>query len=110
MIVVFDTKGDFQQEFYHPGDAVISRPRSGPGGGVIWNLFLDLLGEDPSYRGEQIYEIAATIFSEAQAQAGENTFFATAAWDIFAAVVEIMSREGGRTPTRNWRAARATER
>ncbi len=95
VIVVFDTKGDFCREFYQPGDAVISTdPGSGPGG-VVWNLFLDLLGDDPSSRSEQIYEIAATIFGEAQEQAGENAFFATAACDIFAAVVEIMTREGG---------------
>ena len=95
VIVVFDTKGDFCREFYQPGDAVISTdPGSGPGG-VVWNLFLDLLGDDASSRGEQIYEIAATIFGEAQGQAGENAFFATAACDIFAAVVEIMTREGG---------------
>jgi type IV secretory pathway TraG/TraD family ATPase VirD4 len=95
VIVVFDTKGDFCREFYSAGDAVISGdPGAGPGG-VIWNLFLDLLGDDASARSEQIYEIAATIFSEAQEQAAQNAFFATAACDIFAAVVEIMTREGG---------------
>jgi type IV secretory pathway TraG/TraD family ATPase VirD4 len=95
VIVVFDTKGDFCREFYQPGDAVISSDPGSDPGGVVWNLFLDLLGADASSRSEQIYEIAATIFGEAQEQAGENAFFATAACDIFAAVVEIMTREGG---------------
>ena len=77
----------------------------------MWNLFLDLLGDDPSSRSEQIYEIAATIFGEAQEQAGENAFFATAACDIFAAVVEIMTREGGQHVQRGAaRAARAAQR
>lgn len=95
IFVIFDTKGDFFREFYQDGDAVIS---SNPGegrGGVVWNLFLDLPGDDASARGDQIYEIAATVFSEGQEQASENSFFATAACDIFAAVVEIMMREGG---------------
>ena len=64
VFVVFDTKGDFLEEFYRPGDAVIStRPEAQPGG-VIWNLFADLLEEDPAERSDQIFEIASTIFSE----------------------------------------------
>ena len=95
VIVVFDTKGDFCREFYQPGDAVISGDPGADPGGVVWNLFLDLLGDDAGARGEQIYEIAATIFGAAREQAGENAFFATAACDIFAAVVEVMTREDG---------------
>ena len=95
VFVIFDTKGDFCREFYTDGDAVISgNPHADPGG-VVWNLFRDLPGLDAIARGEEIYEIAATVFSEGQEQAGENSFFATAACDIFAAVVELMMREGG---------------
>ena len=62
VFVVFDTKGDFLEEFYRPGDTVIStRPETQPGG-VIWNLFADLLEEDPAERSDQIFEIASTIF------------------------------------------------
>jgi type IV secretory pathway TraG/TraD family ATPase VirD4 len=95
VFVIFDTKGDFCREFYQDGDAVISSDPGADRGGVVWNLFLDLPGDDASARGDQIYEIAATVFSEGQEQAGENSFFAAAACDIFAAVVEIMMREGG---------------
>jgi type IV secretory pathway TraG/TraD family ATPase VirD4 len=95
VIVVFDTKGDFRREFGRPGDAVISGDPGADPYGVVWNIFLDLLGDDASARSEQIYEIAATIFGQAQEQAGENAFFSMAACDIFAAVVEIMTREGG---------------
>jgi type IV secretory pathway TraG/TraD family ATPase VirD4 len=95
VFVIFDTKGDFCQEFYQEGDAVIASDPDQDGGGVVWNLFLDLPSDDASGRSDQIYEIAATVFSESQEQAGENSFFATAARDIFAAVVEIMMRAGG---------------
>jgi type IV secretory pathway TraG/TraD family ATPase VirD4 len=95
VFVIFDTKGDFCREFYRDGDAVISSNPGEDSGGVIWNLFLDLPDDNASACSDQIYEIAATVFSEGQEQAGENSFFAAAARDIFAAVVEIMMREGG---------------
>jgi type IV secretory pathway TraG/TraD family ATPase VirD4 len=90
--VIFDTKGDFLRNFYRPGDAVISSSPADDPGGVVWNLFRDLSG-DPGTAGEEIYEIASTIFSDELEQAGENIFFAAAARDIFAAVVEVMTRE-----------------
>jgi Type IV secretion-system coupling protein DNA-binding domain len=94
VFVVFDTKGDFYEDFYRPGDAVISSDPGGDPGGVTWNLFADLAGGDGGgARGDQIYEVAATVFGAAPA--GENAFFGAAARDIFAAVVEIMLREGG---------------
>jgi type IV secretory pathway TraG/TraD family ATPase VirD4 len=90
--VIFDTKGDFLRNFYRPGDAVLSSNPEEDSGGVIWNLFRDLPSE-PVNAGEEIYEIASTIFSDELDQAGENIFFAAAARDIFAAVVEAMTRE-----------------
>lgn len=94
VFVIFDTKGDFLKDFYEPGDAVISNESGKGPGEVVWNLFCDLVAEDQGARGDQIFEVASTIFSEGLAQAGENLFFAAAACDIFAAVVEAMSREG----------------
>jgi transcriptional regulator with XRE-family HTH domain len=93
VFVIFDPKGDFRREFYQDGDAVVSSTPGQDSGGVVWNLFLELPGDDASARGDQIHEIAATVFS--LGQAGQNFFFANAACDIFAAVVEIMMREGG---------------
>jgi hypothetical protein len=94
VFVIFDTKGDFLKDVGQPGDAVISNELGQGVGGVIWNLFRDLLEQDPRERQDQIYEVAATIFSEGLERAGQNTFFATGACDIFAAVVEAMAQEG----------------
>jgi hypothetical protein len=94
VFVIFDTKGDFLERFYRDGDAVISSTPGQDRGGVKWNLFSDLLEQDTHERGEQIHEIASTVFGEALDQAGDNIFFAMAARDIFAAVVEAMSRQG----------------
>jgi Type IV secretion-system coupling protein DNA-binding domain len=97
VFVIFDTKGDFLAEFYRPGDAVISNHpipnKPGEGSGrVVWNLFRDLTG-DPATREEEIYEIASTIFSDELEQSNKNIFFANAARDIFAAVVQVMAGE-----------------
>lgn len=90
VFVIFDTKGDFLRSFYRPGDAVISSSPGDDPGGVVWNLFRDLPG-DAGTREEEIYEIASTVFSDELEQAGENIFFAAAARDIFAAVVQVMA-------------------
>jgi type IV secretory pathway TraG/TraD family ATPase VirD4 len=94
VLVIFDTKGDFLAELYRPGDAVISTDPGSVPGGVVWNLFRDLLDQDPVARGDQVYEIASTIFSEDLSRASQNYFFAAAARDVFAAVVDAMSRDG----------------
>jgi hypothetical protein len=95
VFVVFDTKGDFLRESYRPGDAVISSDPDSVAGGVVWNMFREMIDEDPGARSDQIYEIASTVFSEDLSRASQNFFFAAAARDIFAAVAEAMSREQG---------------
>ena len=95
VFVVFDTKGDFLRESYRPGDAVISSDPDGVPGGVVWNMFREMIDEDPGARSDQVYEIASTVFSEDLSRASQNFFFAAAARDIFAAVAEAMSREEG---------------
>jgi type IV secretory pathway TraG/TraD family ATPase VirD4 len=92
VFVVFDTKGDFLEEFYRAGDAVISTTPDAYPGGVIWNLFADLLDQDPAERSDHIFEIASTVFEEDLAKAEQNMFFAAAARDVFAGVVEALSR------------------
>jgi type IV secretory pathway TraG/TraD family ATPase VirD4 len=94
VFVIFDTKGDFLTDFYRTGDAVLASEPDGVPGGVIWNLFRDLLGQDPAGRRDEIYEIASTVFSEEISQASDNYFFAAAARDVFAAVTECLSYEG----------------
>ena len=61
----------------------------------MWNMFREMIDEDPGARSDQIYEIASTVFSEDLSRASQNFFFAAAARDIFAAVAEAMSRKGG---------------
>jgi len=93
VFVVFDTKGDFRERFYRPGDAVLSSTPDQDAGGVIWNLFADLLARDRAERAEQVHEVATTVFSDALSQSEQNKFFAMGARDIFVAVTEAMCRK-----------------
>ena len=103
VFVIFDTKGDFLEDFYRTGDAVVSSSPQEVPGGVVWNLFSDLLGQDLAERSDQVYEIASTVFSEETSRASDNYFFAAAARDIFAAVVEVMSGGEARCSNRDLR-------
>ena len=64
IMIVFDTKGDFYQSFYQPGDVVISNDATacGPDGPDYWNIFNELeLGEDMEVA---INEISTTLFAQ----------------------------------------------
>lgn len=91
VFVVFDTKGDFLEGFYQDGDRVITNQPEPREGRVIWNIFRDLYGAGAE-RVDEGFEIATTIFGEELGSAGDNFFFAAAARDVFAAVLETMAR------------------
>src|SRR3954454_8819285 len=74
VFVVFDTKGDFMREFYEDGDAVLSNQPGGQSGGAIWNLFTDIELSPPEDRGDEVFEVASTIFSEDLERASQNYF------------------------------------
>ena len=99
VFVFFDTKGDFLKDFYRAGDAVISSAAAADHGGVVWNIFRDL-ADDPRQRAEEAFEIASTIFSDELESAGQNMFFASAARDVFAGVLELMA--AGQSPGVTW--------
>jgi type IV secretory pathway TraG/TraD family ATPase VirD4 len=92
IFVVFDSKRDFLDEFYAEGDAVISNDPDEPRGSVLWNAFADVQAGDPRARGDDVYELASTIFAEELAASGENLFFAAGARDVFAAAFEALLR------------------
>jgi hypothetical protein len=97
VFVIFDSKGDFLSEFYQDGDAVISNV--GDSGRVepsVWNVFLDIGEAGSATSGDDVYEMASTIFGDELSDAGQNMFFAAGARDLFAAVFEAMTRDGAR--------------
>jgi hypothetical protein len=99
VFVFFDAKGDFLKHFYRAGDATISSTPAADRGGVVWNIFRDL-AHDPRQRVEEGFEIASTIFSDELESAAQNMFFAAAARDVFAGVLELMA--AGQPPGAGW--------
>jgi type IV secretory pathway TraG/TraD family ATPase VirD4 len=91
--IIFDTKGDFLRELFQTGDAVVSNQPASHAGGAIWNLFSDIQLSPPEERGDDVFEIASTIFSEDLERASQNYFFAAGARDLFAATVDAMARD-----------------
>ncbi len=83
VIIIFDTKGDFYQEFYKPGDVVISNDPTaiGPDGRVnFWNIFNEVSAGSHQY--ESVMEISKGLFAEAVERTNQ-IFFPSAARDIF---------------------------
>ena len=58
----------------------------------------------PDERGDEVFEVASTIFSEDLERASQNYFFAAGARDLFAATIEAMTRDGVRHTNADLRA------
>lgn len=97
VMVIFDTKGDYYDVFYEPGDAVIAATTAAQyQGQKSWNLFEEFR-ELPAGREveDEIFELSNGLFSGMLADAGDNTYWANAARDVFVAVVTALHRKGG---------------
>ena len=84
IMVIFDTKGDFYQEFFSPGDVVISNDKTsvGPNGRRnYWNIFNEVNND---YQYESVLEISKSLFAE-ECKRTTQIFFPNAARDIFMA-------------------------
>lgn len=83
--LIFDTKGDFVQEFYQDGDVVFSNEESCSfPKGSSWNIFAEI--ENGAGTMSSINEIAKMLFAEA-CEKTQQIFFPAAARDIFAAIL-----------------------
>lgn len=87
VMIIFDTKGDFYQEFYEEGDVVISNDETsvGPDGKPnYWNVFCEVAEGEQEYAS--VMEIAKSLFKEACKRTNQ-VFFPNAARDIFMSVM-----------------------
>ena len=84
VMIIFDTKGDFYQEFYRPGDVVISNDNTATGrsGLDYWNIFNELDNGPRLY--ESVIEISKALFAGA-CERTNQIFFPNAAKDLFMA-------------------------
>ncbi|MFK4759365.1 type IV secretory system conjugative DNA transfer family protein [Microbacterium sp. ZW T5_45] len=95
VIVFFDTKGDYYDAFFREGDAVISASSTQQfAGQVRWNLFSEFADLPPGREPEdEIFEMSSGLFSSLISQAGDNSYFANAARDVFVALVTALFRD-----------------
>lgn len=100
VMLIFDTKGDFYNEFYQPGDVVISNDSRADGGNGpnYWNIFSEVDVDDRLE--ENILEICKTIFSE-KLEKTSQPFFPNAAKDLLNALMLYLSREDKAKMSRN---------
>jgi len=97
VMIVFDSKGEFREEFAGPSDVVISNnfsPR-----GDHWNIFNEI---DDGQLEESINEISRSLFFEKLRDAKEP-FFPTAAKDLFAACLHLMCADDAEMSNRELR-------
>jgi len=105
VMVIFDTKGDFYNEFYKPGDVVISNDSRADGGNGpdYWNIFEEVNVDDRLE--ENILEICKTIFAE-KLEKTSQPFFPNAAKDLLNALILFLSRSEKSKDRRNNRSLR----
>lgn len=91
IMIIFDTKGDFYNAFYQPGDIVISNDETATGsnGADYWNIFHEI--ETDEHMEENIVEIAKSLFHQ-KTEKTNQPFFPNAAKDLFAAILTHFSR------------------
>ena len=91
VMIIFDTKGDFYQEFYRPGDVVISNDETatGPSDPDYWNIFNEI--ELDEHMEENIVEISKTLF-HSMIEGSNQPFFPNAAKDLFSAILTHFTR------------------
>ena len=95
VMLIFDTKGDFFDEFYRTGDYIIGNSQQYSANSMKWNIYKEILvdGWDEKAVYNNTYEITYSLFKEAI----ENTtqpFFPNAARDLLAAILIAQIRLG----------------
>jgi len=90
--IVFDTKGDFYNNFGKPGDYVIGNSKQYRSVSQRWNIFDEVLSDGHDRREYEINakEIASVLFEDRGSTS--QPFFSNAAKDIFAKTISYFIR------------------
>ena len=91
VMILFDSKGDFHEKFYKPGDIVIANDPAMIGVADSWNIFAEIDTTNEAKLRESIFEIAETLFYE-KIHGSKEPFFPNAAKDLLAAVLLHFNR------------------
>lgn len=90
LLIIFDTKGDFHQAFYKPGDVVISNNGADfQGAAEPWNIFKEVLLDGSGEGMKEIaQEVAHNLFAD-QIKRTSQPFFPQAAKDILGTFLTV---------------------
>ncbi len=90
LLIIFDTKGDFYQQFYTEGDVVVTNDSSRfKGAENHWNIFSEInIDNDPQRIVENCLEIANNLFAD-KIKKSQSPFFPLAAKDVFATFLKV---------------------
>lgn len=91
IFVFFDSKGDFIEEFFRPGDVSLSATGDFPGA-QIWNVFAELT-DGPSLT-EQVAEICHSLVGEVDGEGDRNKIWQNMAADLLGALITAYKRSG----------------
>ncbi|UOE53487.1 type IV secretory system conjugative DNA transfer family protein [Cytobacillus oceanisediminis] len=90
VMVIFDTKGDFYNEFYREGvDVVISND---PTSTHYWNMLQEALLDGEEDMETAIREMATALFDIKIKNSGGNSFFPAAARDVLIGIMKFLVR------------------
>ncbi|MDO4621243.1 MAG: type IV secretion system DNA-binding domain-containing protein [Lachnospiraceae bacterium] len=97
VMFIFDTKGDYYQQFYQKGDIVISNDERATNGEHpdYWNLFREITIDDRHL--ENTVEIVKAIFAE-KLEKTSQPFFPNAAKDLLRALIMFIIRNEQQFP------------
>lgn len=98
VMIVFDTKGEFYDEFHQQGDYVIGNSRRFRDISATWNIFDEILadGWDNSSVSMNAREMASALFHGRGSSS--QPFFCNAARDIFRGVLQYFVRQAEQKP------------
>lgn len=95
VMIIFDTKGDFEKKFYKNGDVIIGNSKKYSQVSDKWNIYKEIVvdGWDKDAIQANISEITYSLFKEALDNTNQQ-FFPSAARDLFATILEAHIRAG----------------
>jgi type IV secretory pathway TraG/TraD family ATPase VirD4 len=96
VMIIFDTKGDFFDEFFREGDYLISNTKKHIQYSSCWNILKEISadGWDDHDLMMNSQEIARSLFKEVIEKSNSQPFFPIAARDLLAAIFLQMMRIG----------------
>lgn len=92
-LIIFDSKGDFYEDLYQPGDLVFGINAIGEETPAGWNVFREVAIDGPEKYEENAFEIAKNLFAERRKNT-TNQFFPDSAADLLACIILLLLYEG----------------